>query len=449
MIGKLLKTAKNWLRKHPRAYSIAAGCWRPIKAHVGRFITPSQYTLVLSRESGLVRLPDNTRYSGTKASRKTRPVSSFEAQYQNDEDYSSHKTDLKAIAYYLPQFHRVAENDQWWGEGFTEWTNTRKAQPLFQGHYQPREPHDDIGYYDLSDISVMKRQVEMAKRHGIYGFCFYHYWFHGKRLLEKPVDMLMDHPEIDMPFCLCWANETWSKKWDGFEHHILVEQTFSEKDDLDFIEALSRYLKDDRYIRIDSKPVVLVYRVQKLPDVKATAKRWRDWCRANGVGEIYLVAVFHGEVIWPSTHPASDYGFDAYASFPPHNFVCSQACVEGEDLKEARFCDYQDGVDRYAPQHDFKIYEGCMLGWDNTARTGPRALAFLRFSVQAYYQWLCKVAEYTRKTFSAEERFLFINAWNEWAEGAYLEPDKKYGYAYLNATSRALFGLRIDDTSRR
>jgi lipopolysaccharide biosynthesis protein len=443
MTKKTLKFAKHCLGRHPRLFFLAARCCASIKRLVSWIPGARRSCLRLSREDGLLRI-DKQGHGGNGSGSRDK-ISSFDAEYQDEQDFSSCQTDLKAIAYYLPQFHQTDENDEWWGEGFTEWTNTRKTKPLFDGHYQPREPHDDIGYYDLSDVNVLKEQVEMARRHGIYGFCFYYYWFHGRRLLDKPLDMLLDHPEIDIPFCLCWANETWSRKWDGHDHHILMEQTFSDEDDIAFIESLSRYMKDERYIRIDSKPVVMVYRIFKLPDAKATARRWRDWCRDNGIGEIYLLAVFHGEVVWPTLRPAEDYGFDAYASFPPHNFACSESYSEGKELKETRLADYQDGVEKYDPDHDVKVYEGCMLGWDNTARLGSRAYIWLRFSLPLYYQWLCKTIEYTRRTFSKDERFLFINAWNEWAEGAYLEPDKKYGYAYLNTTSKALFGLPPDE----
>lgn len=371
-------------------------------------------------------------------------VPPFRSSVEAEENFENKTTDIKAIAYYLPQFHAIPENDLWWGKGFTEWTNTRKAKPLFPGHYQPREPHDDIGYYDLNDINNMKKQAEMARRHGIYGFCFYHYWFHGKRLLGKPVDMFLKHPEIDIAFCLCWANETWSKKWDGKDHHILMQQNFSPEDDIRFIEFLGPFFKDPRYIRLDSKPVLLVYCVSKLHSPRQTAERWRRWCRENGIGDIHLVAVCHGEV-YPHM-PLDEIGFDAYAAFPPHNFPCQHVPSDPIFDEGFRF-DYATGVAMHSPPHDgTRLYEGCTLGWDNTARVGNRANIWLNFSIAIYYEWLRKNMDYTRRTFPPEERFLFINAWNEWAEGTYLEPDKRYGYACLNTTSKALFEMPLQWT---
>ncbi len=391
----------------------------------------------ISKELGLVQL------SGKKSERMIHPLRSFLAYYEEDEDFSNHKTDIKAIAYYLPQFHAIPENDEWWGAGFTEWTNTRKSEPLFPGHYQPREPHDDIGYYDLSDIRVLKKQVSLAKRHGIFGFCFYHYWFHGKRLLGKPVDLLLNHPEIDMPFCLCWANETWSKKWDGKDHLILIKQTFSPEDDLHFIRFLAPYFRDPRYLRVGGKPLLMVYRVSKIPNPLETVQRWRNWARENGIGELHLVAVTHGEV-FPHTS-LGDIGFDAYAAFPPHNFPCKEIDGHGKLFVGGHRFDYESGVDAYLPATtNSPMYEGCTIGWDNTPRFGQNATIYLNFSLYHYYIWLQKIIGNTRARHSnPDDRLIFINAWNEWAEGAYLEPDKKYGYAYLNTTSKALFDIPI------
>ena len=390
--------------------------------------------MYISQRQGFLRM----RNKGSEES--FRPLRPFRAHYENDQDFNGYATDIKPIAYHLPQFHTIPENDEWWGCGFTEWTNTKKATPLFPGHYQPREPHDDIGYYDLTNIDVLKRQVEMAQKHGIYGFCFYHYWFHGKRLLGKPVDLLLEHPEINMPFCLCWANETWSKKWDGHEHHILIQQTFSPEDDLQFIEFLRPFLQDPRYIRVNSKPMLMVYRISKLPNPLETTKRWRNWARENGLGELYLVSICHGDV-FPHVN-LKDIGFDAYAGFPPHSFPCQHVPGDKNIFGTGYRFDYGSGVDAYSfPEANTPIYQGCTLGWDNTARLGRNATIYLNFSLTQYDNWLRKTINYTRAKFRPEERFVFINAWNEWAEGAYLEPDKKFGYAYLNTTSRALFNI--------
>ena len=190
----------------------------------------------------------------------------YDSRYESRRNYSGLKTDIKAIAFHLPQFHRVKENDEWWGVGFTEWTNTRKSQPRFNGHYQPRTPHELIGYYDLSERDTLAAQARLAKDFGIYGFCFYHYWFSGRRILEKPVDILLENPDIDINFCLCWANENWTRRWDGAEQDVLLEQQYSLSDRLAFIVDSERYLVDTRYIRIDGRPLILVYKPSVIPD---------------------------------------------------------------------------------------------------------------------------------------------------------------------------------------
>lgn len=440
---KIVNLAKRSLMPFPRLYLLVGRIYQWFGRRFPRMAGPSAVVFGPTRYNisdthGLVRITETTDGDLTE------PLRPFQAYYEGEQDFGGYSTDIKAIAYHLPQFHAIPENDEWWGEGFTEWHNTRKAGPSFPGHYQPREPHDDIGYYDLGDVETLRRQVNTARRHGIYGFCFYHYWFHGKRLLGKPVDLLLNNPDLDMPFCLCWANETWSKKWDGRDHHILIKQTFSPEDDLHFIEFLAPYFRDPRYIRVNGRPLLLVYRVSKLPDPPGTVNRWRTWCRENGIGEIHLVSVCHGEV-YPHVRLA-EIGFDAFAAFPPHSFPCQHISSDKGLFNGGYRMDYASGVDAFSPVHpDTRLYEGCTLGWDNTARFGTRNVTmYLNFSLDKYYQWLRRVIDYTRARFPEDERLMFINAWNEWAEGAYLEPDKRYGYVYLNTTARALFDLPMN-----
>ncbi len=365
------------------------------------------------------------------------------SHYEPDSDFSDLKTDIKALAFYLPQFHTFPENDQWWGKGFTEWTNTRKAVPGFPGHYQPREPHADIGYYDLSDWHVMAKQAEMAKKHGIYGFCFYHYWFSGKRLMEKPVDMLLEHPEIDLNFCLCWANENWTRAWDGLESEVLIAQQHKD-DDVQYIIDLKKYIDDPRYIRVDGKPVVMIYRPAQLPDPRKTFARWREWCKDNGVGDI---------LIWIVRGCANDdkscfvEGADAEVEFPPA--YCAPLSIVYPPFgnpPDTLVLDYDAYVETmiagkgFVESYPHPVYRGVMLGWDCAARR-KKFHCWGNFSVSKYSQWLRYVIDYTRKHHAENDRFVFINAWNEWAEGTYLEPDKRFGYTNLNVTSRALFDL--------
>jgi len=359
----------------------------------------------------------------------------YGAWYEDDIDFSEFKTDIKSIAYYLPQFHQIPENDRWWGEGFTEWTNTRKAKPLFKGHYQPREPHSDIGYYDLSDIRVLKKQAAMARAHGIHGFCFYHYWFSGKRLLEKPVDLLLEHPEIEIPFCICWANENWTRRWDGGDTTILIEQKYDDEDEVAFIKSLEPYLRDPRYIRIEGKPLITIYHICEIPDPKSWMSVWRDYCRKSGIGEISIYAVYHSAV--NHSKKVEDFGIDGFVEFPPHH------CASPFIYNKTYLYDYDTQLRRYVSheRHPEKCIKSVMLGWDNTARKGDEALIFNNFNAMKYFMWLKKAITFTRKNFESNNRFIFINAWNEWAEGTYLEPDKKYGYNSLNITSRALFDL--------
>jgi lipopolysaccharide biosynthesis protein len=201
----------------------------------------------------------------------------------NEKPYQKTEKDIKIITHYLPQYHTFKENEEWWGKGFTEWTNTRVCTPRFSGHYQPRIPHGDIGYYDLNNIETLRNQVKLAKKHGIYGFCFYYYWFSGKRLMEKPVDMLLEHPEIDIPFCLCWANENWTRAWDGQYSQVLISQKYSEKDDFNFISDMKKYIDDSRYIKIDGKPLIIVYNPGHIPNCEKSFKKWRERARELGI----------------------------------------------------------------------------------------------------------------------------------------------------------------------
>lgn len=338
----------------------------------------------------------------------------------------------RVVSFYLPQFHPIAENDEWWGEGFTEWSNVRPAQPLLPGHYQPHIP-GELGYYDLRDTAVQRRQVELAKLYGVEAFCFYFYWFAGKRLLETPVRNYLEDDSLDLPFMLCWANENWSRRWDGRDNDVLIAQDHSPDDDLAFIEHIADYLRDPRYERIDGRPILLVYRPNLLPDPAATAARWRQWCREHDVGEIYLAYTQSFE----STDPQV-YGFDAAIEFPPNNSGIrdANAVTPRFGSFKGKIFHWDDLVDRSFSYSGtpYRRYRSVCPSWDNTARRGEAATLIAGSSPGRFTRWITNAVRDTRRrSRSEQDRLVFVNAWNEWAEGAHLEPDQRYGYAWLES----------------
>jgi hypothetical protein len=348
------------------------------------------------------------------------------------------KPPAKLIAFYLPQFHPIPENDEWWGRGFTEWTNVSKAVPQFVGHYQPHLP-GELGFYDLRVSDVQRRQVELARKYGISGFCFYYYWFHGKRLLERPLEQFVNDPGIDFPFCICWANENWTRRWDGQENEILIGQEHSVEGDLQFIKDVSRLFEHKNYIRIDGRPVLIVYRANILPDPSGTARRWKEYCKSTGMAEPYLIAAqtFYFE------NPTK-IEFDAAVQFPPHSK--SQISIN-RHLKILN-PDYDGNVINYADawpifgdfsrKIDYKLFNTVFPSWDNEPRKPGQGYTFAFSSPSEYQTWLTAAIKSTQEKHTGDERIVFINAWNEWAEGAHLEPDRRFGYAYLQATRDAL-----------
>lgn len=347
--------------------------------------------------------------------------------------------DVRLIAYYLPQFHPIPENDEWWGAGFTEWTNVSQAAPQFRDHYQPHIP-GELGFYDLRLAEVREAQARLAREHGIYGFCYYYYWFAGRRILERPLQEVLESGKPDFPFCICWANENWSRRWDGSEQEILVEQIHNEKTDLEFIRDIIPLFRDPRYIRIKGAPLLVIYRVSLMPYPAKTAERWREICADNGIPEIHLCMAETFGLSEPR-----QYGFDSSVQFPPHGVEVRNADFKVPELIDGfsgQLYDYNDVIRdqlaREAPSH--KRFPGVMTSWDNTPRKKNAGNAFLNATPEAYEVWLRGAIDQARERLPAGERFVFINAWNEWAEGAHLEPDKKHGRGYLEATCRALKG---------
>ncbi len=356
---------------------------------------------------------------------------------------------VRAIAYYLPQFHRDPVNDHAWGTGFTEWTNVTRALPRVAGQVQPRLPAD-LGFYDLARPETLSAQAVLARRAGIHGFCIHDYWFSGTKVLARPLEILLDTPDIDLRFCLNWANENWTRRWDGAEHEVILAQKHEPGEAEAYLRSVERALRDPRYIRVDDRPLLMIYRPGLLPDAAATVAAWREEARRLGIGEIY--------VTMPQGFGDMDprpYGMDAVAGFPPHR----GGWETRTDRRRERLLDPDCralifSYDRMAertladPPTEYRRLPGVAPSWDNEARRLGRGSIFLNASPAKYGWWLRGAGREALRN-PEGERVVFINAWNEWAEGAILEPDRHYGYAWLAETRRALEDLAADPEAGR
>lgn len=341
---------------------------------------------------------------------------------------------LKPIAFLFPQFHRVKENDAWWGEGFTEWNNVRSGTPQFPGHAQPLEPL--WGYYDYDQSPrFLEQQCAVASEFGLYGFCLYHYWFSGRRLLTKPLELYRENSSIRFPFCVCWANDPWVRSWVGKPNEILIEQRYPPEDPARFIRDLLEVFRDERYIEVHGKKLLLIYRTDVIPDIRTTTEIWRRTAKEGGV-ELYLVC---GDTY--ARRDPRELGFDATYEFPPLDFGVTDAAATPRASAgfQGNIYSYGAGTRRLmAKDYDYSVFRGIMPSWDNTARMGRRATIFHGSSPELYQRWLRHVCDWTMRRKPEGERIFFINAWNEWGEGCCLEPDSRHGYAYLKATREIL-----------
>lgn len=373
---------------------------------------------------------------------------------------------VRVVAQYFPQLHRIPENDEWWGAGFTDWDNVRRGAPQYPGHYCPRVPQGG-NYYDQADEKTVRWQAELARAHGVDVFCHYHYWFDGKQLLQTPTDILLANKDIDIQFCLTWANETWSRRWDGMDHHILIAQTHPPTVESwgRHFDRLIKYWLDERALRVDGKPVFLIYRATKIPQIE-----WMfDYFQTRAHREYGLPGIYFANVV-QYDYPPWEWlrHFDATMLFQP--FAATRAGkLEGrraprewwnnpvldrsislvpgqknrDDARRAltrpTLFDYDETwneILRFRGSRHLPTWQGAFVDWDNTARYRNRATVYAGATPEKFGRYMGRLLDKVG-TFPENERFVFINAWNEWSESAYLEPDERYGMQYLDALAQA------------
>lgn len=369
----------------------------------------------------------------------------------------------KIVTFYLPQYHPIHENDQWWGKGFTDWRNVVKGRPRFKGHYQPQLP-SDLGFYDLRLEHTRIDQASLAKSYGIDAFCYYHYWFNGKMLLETPFNDVLSSGKPDHEFCLCWANENWTRRWDGLDHEVLIQQNYDDYDPVEHMDWLAKAFSDERYIKIANKPLFIIYNVSGIPDIDQKIKIWRKLTKERGFDGLYLCSV--NSIHNLSKNEAGETGdFDAFVDFIPNNDIhqyrkplslpryyfsslvnkAINAFGLGNKIRKLPLtyvCDYKKiaahEINRPVKE---KVTFPCVIpNWDNSAR--KRNSTVIQNDDPAEYEKWLYAALSKAATYPEDEQFVFVNAWNEWAEGCHLEPDLKNGRGFLEATLRAVQSLK-------
>ncbi len=354
----------------------------------------------------------------------------------------------QVLAYYLPQFHEIDENNAWWGKGFTEWVNVKKGKPLYQGHYQPKVQLNKK-YYNLLDIRTLREQTELAQKYGVDGFCYYHYWFSGKLLLEKPAQLLLENKDINISFCFSWANETWSRRWNGADKDILIQQSYGGESEWDaHLDYLIPYFKDERYIKIDNKPVLLLYRAFEIPECDRMIEVWNHKLKQEGFSGIYIIETLNTvQTKWILKQSEACVEFEPmYTLYKnrkyriihrTYRYFVGKFRLYNIFEFTRRFVDYDRIWRKILARKQTggkKVFLGAFPNWDNTARRGNSAVVFRGSSPEKFK---CYFTEQYRKSVALENEFIFINAWNEWGEGAYLEPDEKYLFQYLEAVRYA------------
>ncbi|MGC8823783.1 MAG: glycoside hydrolase family 99-like domain-containing protein [Bacteroidales bacterium] len=356
---------------------------------------------------------------------------------------------MKILAFYLPQYHEIEENNKWWGKGFTEWTNMKKATPIFKGHYQPRIPLNN-NYYDLTDIETIRWQADLVNQYGLHGLCFYHYWFNGKLLLEKPAELLLQHKNIQLNFCFSWANEPWTRTWSGRGNEVLMPQEYGDKQDwIKHFNYLLPFFRDTRYIKVDNAPMFLIYKSRSIPVAKEMMLTWIELAKENGFDGIHFVETLRDNSLDNRNLP-----FKARVEFEPaRSFNNSFFSLNLKRLRRIgvkiinrlfnlklpyyAVISYESLVKRSLKKlSPVGTYGGVFVGWDNTPRRGIEGLVVSEASKEQFKNYLSEKIRITRQVYKTD--FIFVNAWNEWCEGAYLEPDSKNKFKYLESIKKVL-----------
>ena len=423
--------------------------WKlPIKAEIKNKISQKRYEKKLLREKIYDNKNHEIRLLSDEKELKKYVENCFMSYKQKSEYYKEYKqfidcdSDVDLIAYYLTQFYPNEKNDKWWGKGTTEWNNVNSAVPQFCGHYQPRKP-GELGYYDLRIKENFARQIDLAKNYGINVFCYYYYWFDEERLLDFPLNMFLRNKDLNINFCYCWANENWTRRFSGTDDDVLMKITNTEDNYKRFIADVENDFLDNRYYCIKGKPILLIYRPSLIPNPTEVIKYWRKHIKDKIGKDIYLVAVQekNTKINW------EEIGFDAETEFQPKQIqhYCKNIVKKVKPLRKdfsGNIYDYSDMVKnkKYVIKDNTnkKVYPAVMPMWDNTARRNFRGTIFHNSSPKLYFEWLKDVIKRLKDRKDLDKKIVFINAWNEWGEGAYLEPDEYYGYAYLEATHDAL-----------
>ncbi|MCW2645078.1 MAG: glycosyl transferase family 2 [Pseudonocardiales bacterium] len=349
----------------------------------------------------------------------------------------------RVIPFYLPQFHATEENDAWWGKGFTEWTNVTAARPIYLGHNQPNLP-SDLGFYDLRLDAVRQEQMDLASAHGIEGFMYYHYWFAGQRMLNMPIDKLAES-DVNKPFCIMWANENWTRRWDGRSSDVLMGQDYDRVPATGFIDDAMHFLADPRYLRIDGKPVLAVYRIAQIPDYRSVVEHWRKRAVDAGVGDLIILSVDVAKDFDGLAGIALADGLDGTLGFPPHNHLWDWVPHGGLRVDrrfKGNILRYQSMVaaaQRTLLRLSEKSYPGVMVTFDNTPRRQWKSDVWFGANPYSFRRWLSAACSAVADR-EPDSRVVFVNAWNEWAEGAVLEPTRRFGRSYLHAVRDVVFG---------